>query len=90
MTFGKPRQTPDPVRCLNCGEQYRDADIILKHAGRTVDGDYWNSECPVCGVHNGMQEEYAELTDEEFREKQHEVCRIRREAARQQCQRRRR
>lgn len=82
--IGKPRQTAESVRCLNCGEQYRDRDIILRHAGRTVEGDFWNSECPVCGVNNAMQEEYAEMTDSEFRAKQHEVARLRRESIRDQ------
>lgn len=89
--FGKPRQTGDPVRCLNCGVRYRDADIILRHAGRihagsgAVDpGDYWNSECPKCGIYNAMSEDYAALTDEEFRAKQHETERQRRESIRRQ------
>lgn len=75
MTFGKPKTTTEPVRCLECGEEYRDCDIIFKHAGRTEEGDFWNSKCPECGRMNGMQEEYAEMSEEEFREKQHEVAR---------------
>jgi uncharacterized Zn finger protein (UPF0148 family) len=88
--IGKPRQTDDPVRCLDCGEQYRDHDIILRHAGRTVEGDFWNSECPVCGADNAMQEEYAEMTDGEFRAKQHEVARQRRQSIREQRRQRER
>ena len=76
MTFGKPKQTDSKVRCLKCGEQYRDYDIILKHAGRTEEGDFWNSECPVCGTFNLMQEEYAEMSEEEFREVQHDLARL--------------
>jgi predicted ATP-dependent serine protease len=71
MTFGKPKQTSEQVRCLACGEQYRDYDINLKHSGRTEEGDYWNSECPECGRYDLMQEEYAEMSEEEFREEQH-------------------
>jgi len=88
MSFGKPRQTDEPVRCLNCGDQYPDHAINLKHAGRSMEGDYWNSECPTCGVNNAMQEEYAQLSDEEFHEKQHEVARQRRESIREQRRRR--
>lgn len=76
MTFGKPKRHHHPVRCLECGSEYPECKINLKHAGRTVEGDFWNSECPECGTINMMQEEYAEMSDEEFREKQHEVARI--------------
>ena len=78
MTFGKPKQTNDEVRCLNCGEQYRDYDTILHHAGRTMEGDYWNSECPECGVMDMMNEGLAGMSEEEFKEKQHEIFRMRR------------
>ena len=84
MTFGKPKLTTDPVRCLNCGDQYPEKAIELRHAGRSRHGDYWNSRCPTCREYNGMQEEYAQLSDDEFREKQHEVARLRREVNEQQ------
>lgn len=73
--FGTPTQTDDPVRCFFCGESYRDCDIILKHAGRTEEGDFWNCKCPECGQMNAMQEEYAQMSDEEFREEQHRIAR---------------
>jgi hypothetical protein len=84
MTFGKPKPRPCDVRCIDCGEQYPDGHTILKHAGRTVDGDFWNSKCPECGSYNGMLPEYARMTDEEFLEEQHEMARIRLEAYREQ------
>ena len=88
--IGKPRQSSTPVRCLNCGEQYPEHDVQLEHAGRTEEGDFRNSRCPKCGIHNGMQEEYAQLSDAEFRAKQHEVARTRRKSIREQRRRRRR
>ena len=72
MTFGKPKQTNDKVRCLNCGEQYRDYNTILHHAGRTNEGDFWNSECPECGVYDMMNEKNAQMTEEEFQKKKKE------------------
>jgi len=72
MGFGKPKQSAEQVRCLMCASQYRDCDTILHHAGRTVDGDYWNSECPECGQYDMMKEEYAQMTEEEFEEKRRE------------------
>lgn len=77
MSFGKPKLSPKPVRCINCGGQYPEHDLILHHAGRDEEGDWWNSECPECGRIGSMQPEYAELSDQEFREKQHEVARLR-------------
>ena len=96
MTFGKPRLTSKPVRCIECGAEYPENHIELKHAGRihagdagTADaGDYWNSKCPECGTMNGMQEEYADLTETEFRVKQHEVARQRRRMRKEQKRRR--
>ena len=72
MTFGKPKQSAKAVRCLNCGEEYPDYKTTLHHAGRTVDGDFWNSECPECGTYDMMNEEYAQMTEEEFQEKRRE------------------
>ena len=84
MTFGKPKLTTDPVRCVNCGDQYPEKAIELRHAGRFRHGDYWNDRCPTCGEYNAMQEEYAQLSDAEFRERQHEVARNRRESIERQ------
>lgn len=78
MTFGKPKRSDEKVRCLNCGESYRDCDTILKHAGRTVEGDFWNDKCPECGMFNMMGEEYYNMTEEEFKEEQHSVARYHR------------
>lgn len=78
MSFGKPQLSAKPVRCLNCGEEYPENRIILKHAGRTEKGDFWNDECPECGAINSHVDS-ADMTDEEFREEQHEVVRIRHE-----------
>lgn len=83
-SFGKPRQSTDTVRCLSCGEEYPERAVELKHAGRTVEGDFWNCKCPECGSMNGMRAEYAELSESEFRAKQHEVARSRQEARREQ------
>lgn len=85
MKFGKPRLSTQTVRCIDCGEKYPEKEIELEHAGRievndatgsVEPGDYWNSRCPKCGGINSMQEEYAEMSDEEFKEKQHEVARL--------------
>lgn len=78
MTFGKPKQTAKPVRCIDCGETYPDYETTLHCAGTTEEGSYWNSECPECGSYDSMNEELAELTDEEFRKEQHEVARLKR------------
>lgn len=80
MSFGKPRLGSERVRCLECGEEYPEHDIQLKHAGRTVEGDYWNSKCPHCGSYNSMGEEYAELTEEEFQEEKERVKKLREDA----------
>jgi len=70
--FGKPKRTSEPVRCISCGEQYPEHEIKLIHAGRTEMGDFWNSKCPECGTINAMQEEYAQMSDAEFEDKQQE------------------
>lgn len=74
MSFGKPRLTDKQVFCLNCCEQYPEHDATLKHAGRTVDGDFWNTKCPHCGVKDQMVDvdgrSWAEL-----REELHDVAR---------------
>lgn len=75
MTFGKPKQTSEELRCLACGAQFEDREADLEHAGRTVDGDFWNTKCPNCGVYDRMTADLAELSDEEFRARQHEVAR---------------
>jgi ribosomal protein S27E len=78
MTFGKPKLTSEKVRCLNCGESYPECEITLRHAGRTAEGDFWNSKCPECGVYDMMQEYLAEMSEEEFKAEQHEIFRMRR------------
>ena len=74
--FGKPRQTDEKMRCLACGAVFRDHEAELHHAGRTVEGDYWNTKCPNCGSYDRMTKELAELTDYEFTERQHEQARM--------------
>lgn len=85
--IGRPKLTDEPVRCINCGEQYRDCDVTLHHAGRTVEGDFWNSECPCCGKYGSMNDRYAQMSDEEFREEQHHVARLRWRTMKEQQQR---
>jgi len=63
---------------LNCGESYPDYETTLKYAGRTAEMIFWNSECPECGVMDMMNEKNAQMSEEEFKEKQHEISRMRR------------
>jgi len=72
MTFGKPKQTNEKVRCLHCSKTYRDYDIILKSAGDIAGVEFFNDICPECGSVNTMEEEYAKMSKEEFKEKQKE------------------
>lgn len=83
MTFGKPRLGDTEVFCLSCGDRYPEYDILLKYAGRTEDGDFWNDKCPNCGAHNAHIDVDGR-SDAELRAKQHEIARIRREAIKQQ------
>jgi len=80
MTFGKPKPTDKELRCLACGSVFSDHEAELHHAGRTIDGDYWNTECPECGAYDRMNSEYAKLTEYEFTEEQHRMARLRRNA----------
>ena len=72
MTFGKPKQTNKKVCCLHCSKTYRDYDIILKCAGDIAGVQFYNDICPECGCVNTMDEEYAKMSEEEFKEKQKE------------------
>jgi len=98
MGFGKPKLSDTPVRCLNCGEEYPENEIIQKYAGRIhagdgggiEEGDYWNSKCPCCGRNNAMQSEYAELSEKEFKEEQHKIARLRQQQRKKQNSKNRR
>jgi len=72
MKHGKPKQTNEGVRCLHCSKTYRDYDIILKGTGDIAGVEFFNDICPECGNVNTMEEEYAKMSEEEFKQKQKE------------------
>lgn len=63
------------LRCLNCGSVHREKECELKGAGVTQEGQFWNTKCPTCGVYDLINERYAEMDEDEFRDAQEQRAR---------------